>query len=262
MTNIDLISHLILIKDEKWLEKQRIAGKTVAQCLKKSKELIETENNISLKDIEKQCIDIISENGCTPTFKNYKGFSGAICTSVNKQIVHGIPSKYKVKNGDIVKIDIGATYEGAIGDAAITAIGGGFDKAMPQHYEMVRACQKMLEIGINAAKPGNHVGQIGFKMYEYIKETDFNVITAYGGHGLEYNKLHAAPFVDNKSEKDHGIVLQPNMTICIEPMITIGSNKTKVGKDGWTVTTEKVNAHCEHTLFIHKDCTEILTKLQ
>lgn len=260
MTKKLLPPDLIILHDNDWLERQRIAGKIVAKCLSRAKLLIENKTpNLSLKDIESECVKIINDNNCAPTFLNYRGFPGAICTSVNKVIVHGIPTNYKLKDGDIVKIDVGATYQDAIGDAAITAIYS--NSLSPAHEKIVKVCKEALYNGIKAIKVGNRIDQISSAIYNTVKNAGLKVITAYGGHGISNNgQLHASPFISNKPE-DYGITIQPGLTITLEPMVTYGNNRTKVGRDGWSVITSNMNAHWENSLYVHKDHVEIITEL-
>lgn len=251
-------SQLIVLHDEDWLERQRLAGKITGECLSFSKNLIEKETpNITLKDIERECLSIINKNDCIPTFKNYNGFPGNICLSINNQLVHGIPSSYKLKSGDIVKIDVGVTYKGAIGDAAITAIYG--KPKDRKHLKLIDQCRQALYNGIRAIDIGTRLDVISRMIYQTAKHAGLQVITNYGGHGIEENKLHAPPFIENKSEYDSNIRIQPGMSFTLEPMVTIGNPKTKIGSNGWVVSTAQVNSHFEHTLFIHKDRVEILT---
>jgi len=252
---------LIIIKNNAWLEKQRHAGKVVAQCLSAAEKIIKNEPGTTLKHIESICEKIILDGNCSPTFKNYKGYPGVICASVNEVLVHGIPSNYKIKSGDIIKIDVGATYDGVIGDAAITAICG--NPINKRHEELVSVCKKALDIGIEISNPGRRIGEIGYVIDKFVEEHGFNVIDTYGGHGINIHRLHAPPFVPNKSDEYSGIRIVEGMSFTIEPMITWGGNKTKVSpKDGWSVRTGNMSAHFEHTLFIGSKCAEIITKLE
>lgn len=247
----------IKLKDDIWLNKQRVAGKCVAECLSTSEELIKEDKGVSLKQIESVCLDIIKKHNCTPTFLNYKGFPGAICTSVNNELVHGIPRNYIIKSSDVVKIDLGATFEGAIADSAITVISGKYKNFF--HKELVDACGSALTLGLRAIRVGLQVGEIGNAISAYFKKTPFKVITDYGGHGLDYDTPHSQPFIANKSRVDEGVRIQKGMTIAIEPMAVISSSKTRTSNDGWTVTTSDIGAHFEHTVYIHSDGVEIIT---
>jgi len=255
---MNLQSELIILNDSIWLEKQKIAGQAVKECLLSCQSLIESKiPNLSLKDIESECENIINKYDCSPTFLNYNGFPGAICTSVNKVIVHGIPTSYKLKDGDIIKIDIGATFKDSIADAARTFIYG--EAKSKKHIDMINSCRKSLQEGINHIKVGNRLGKVSDAIFKTIKKSGFKAILHYGGHGITKNKLHASPFVNNKALPDSGIVIQPGLCITLEPMVTIGSNKTKVGKDGWSVYTKDVSAHFEDTIFVHDDKIDIIT---
>lgn len=248
----------VTLKGDDWFKKQKIAGKVVARCLKTSKDLIEKETpNLTLKDIEAECIKIIEDANCTPTFKGYRGFPGAICTSVNRDVVHGIPSDYVVQPGDVVKVDLGATFEGVIADAAISAIYG--EPKNKEHVELLKVCREALHKGISAIKVGRQLGCIGHAIHKHTKYSPFHLITEYGGHGISWEAPHSQPFVANKDRYDSGIRIQPGLTIAIEPMLVIGSNKTTKQKDGWTIRGKGIGAHAEHTIFVDEDKVHIMT---
>jgi len=252
-------TQFVRLKDKQWLSRQKWAGQTVAECLKYCKSKIEQSPGISLKELEAACVDIMEVHECHPTFLNYKGFPGAICTSVNKQLVHGIPTDYKIKEGDVVSVDMGATFEGAIADAALTAICG---KAKDwQHERLLKTCQEALHNAIDSIKVGKRIGCIGSAIHNYVKSSGFKLITHYGGHGIDYNKPHAQPFVANKANKDDGVVIQPGMAIAIEPMVVMGlSSKTKTLNDGWTVVAGGIGSHFEHSVFIGEDKVHVITR--
>lgn len=252
-------SHLVRLKSQEWLSNQKHAGKCVAKILKQCKDLaLNREPNLSLKDFENLTYKCMEEMDCIPTFKDYHGFPSAICTSVNEQVVHGIVSDYVLKDGDVVKIDLGATFNGAIADSAITCIYG--TPKHKDHMRLVDACEKALLSGIGAVKVGNRIGAIGNAIYKNTKNTGFGLITEYGGHGIDTNRPHAAPFVANKAKPTEGLRMQPGMTIAIEPMLVIGKPKTKVLQDGWTVVSPGISSHFEHTLFIDDDKVHVITE--
>lgn len=257
-------NQLINLKNKKWLDRQRHAGKCVSAVLKSCSDQIQNEKTLTLRDLEQEALRIIKQHECIPTFLNYKSsmaktpFPSAICASINQEVVHGIVRDYTLKNGDVISIDLGATYEGAIADAAYTFIYGTANKTI---YDMLTTCQKALMAGIAAAKPGHHLGAIGDAIYKTVKNTQFGLITNYGGHGIDYNKAHAEPFVSNKSSKNDGIRLQSGMSIAIEPMLVFGKNTTtNVKSDGWTVIAPDISCHFEHSIFIKEDETEIITE--
>lgn len=251
------------LKNEDWLNKQRVAGKTAAGALMLLEGLVKEKTELTLSELNKLAEEYIQDHKCTPTFKNYKGhsltpFPAGVCISVNKQLVHGIPTDYKLQEGDVVSFDLGATHEGAIADTALTCIYG--EPKKQDHVRLIKATQEALMKGIQAVAVGKKLGSIGHAIYRSAKGNGFNVIIQYGGHGLEWDHPHAPPFVDNKSEVDEGFRIQPNLTLAIEPMLTNGDTRTYVHGDGWTVMCEaEMSAHHEHTIFVHNDSVEIIT---
>lgn len=244
---------VIPLKDDLWLNRQRFAGGVVAKVHKEIYAMIKGKSaNLSLIHIGDLARDIITSNNCTPTFLNYNGFPGVICSSLNEEIVHGYPRDIVLKEGDVLKIDVGATFEGAIGDCAVTYLYG--KPKSDKVFLLLKSCQEALNIAISMVKVGNKIGQIGSAIYQKSRDDGFGVIDKYGGHGINYNKLHAFPFVPNKSKSDDGVTIQPGLSIAIEPMFVIGSNtNTKTLKDGWTIITKDIGAHFEHSVTLDKD---------
>lgn len=248
---------LVKLKGQDWLDKQRIAGKIAAQALVLCQKLVEGKTFHSTNTISQAAEKLITEAGGTPTFKGYKGFPAAVCISVNKQLVHGIPDDTVLNEGDVISFDLGVTYEGAIADTAITCIFG--QPKSEQHVQVVKTTEEALMKGIEAIAVGKRLGCIGNAIYKYAKGKGFGCITQYGGHGLDWNTPHAAPFVANRAELDEGIRIQPGLAIAIEPQLVIGSTNTKTLADGWTVVTEDIGAHFEHSVYVHEDRVEIIT---
>jgi methionyl aminopeptidase len=246
---------IIHLKDQDWLDKQRIAGKVVATTLKFLEAEVLKGTPYSMLMLNELAEDIIYSNKCTPTFKNYKGFPAGVCISINKQLVHGIPTDYHLQDGDVVSFDLGATYEGAIADSALTCIFG--EPKSPDHVKLISSTENCLMQGINAIAVGKRLGCIGHAINKAAK--GYGLVSNYGGHGLDWDKPHAAPFVANKAELDEGIRIAEGLSIAIEPMLTIGTPGTKVLDDGWTVVTADIGAHFEHSVFVHKDHVEIIT---
>lgn len=252
-------SSYIILHDDSWLEKQRIAGKVVADTLFLLETLVKAKTKLSLIELNNMAEDYIINNQCIPTFKGYKGFPAGVCCSVNKQLVHGIPTNYILQEGDVVKFDLGATFEGAIADSAITCIYG--EPLNKEHIRLVETCEGALYAGIKAIKIGNHIGCIGAAIHKFTKNSGFSSIVAYGGHSIDYNRPHAPPFIANKAEQNEGIRIQPGLVIAIEPLLCMGNdNFTSVDKfDNWTVNCRDVSAHFEHSVFVHNDSVEIIT---
>jgi methionyl aminopeptidase len=250
-------SSLIVLKGADWIQNQRHAGKVVADTLTHLLKRVESGTTKTMLELSREAEQIILDNKCTPTFKNYKGFPEAVCISINKEIVHGIPKDYRLQEGDVVKFDLGATFMAAIADSACTAIFG--QPRKEEERKLVSVARLSLYAGIQMVAPGRRIGVIGNAIYRYARDAGFGVITEYGGHGLEENKPHAAPFVPNRAGIEEGVVMQTGMTLAIEPMLTAGVPRTHVGRDGWTITTDDIGAHFEHTIMIHEDHVEIMT---
>jgi len=244
---------LCVIHNSEWLEKQRIAGKVVSQALS----ILKTEaHKRTGLGCSKLIETFILDNKCQPTFKGFHGFPEAVCISVNNELVHGIPKDKPFFNGDVVSFDLGATFEGAIADSAITIIIGENKKAQ----DLVKYTELALKEAISKVKVGAKLGVIGHSIYKTGKTYNFQVIEKYGGHFISMNKPHDSPFVSNRSDKDSGIRLQEGMSFAIEPLFCLGfSNETKTLQDNWTVVTKDLSAHFEHTIYLHKSGPEIIT---
>jgi len=251
------MSELIILHDEEWLAKQRIAGKCVAAALEAAEALI-VDSFPSLIDIENVCKEQLVKYDCKSAFLNFKGFPASVCLSVNNELVHGIPSNYKIKQNDVIKIDLGANYNGAIADSAITVIKNSSNNEIK---ELANTCYNALINSIKNIKVGDQIGKIGYCINYICKSTNFGLITNYGGHGIENDKPHAKPFIANKSQKNIGQRIQNGMSLAIEPMMTLKSDvETRVASDGWTVLTKSISVHYEHTLHFNNNITEVITK--
>lgn len=249
---------ILVCRDQQWLEKQRVAGKVVAGALSLLENLVKEKTKLTLLELSKIAEDFIIQNKCTPTFKGYKGFPEAVCCSVNKQLVHGIPGNNCLQEGDVVSFDLGATFEGVIADSANTLIYG--EAVSKEHINLINTTREALYAAINKIKIGSQLGVIGDTIYKIGKRNGYGVVHHYGGHGITENNPHCFPFVSNKDEINNGIRFQPGVTIAIEPLFVLGGdNFTYTGNDGWTVLTRNISCHMEHTIFIHEDKVEILT---
>lgn len=246
------------LKGLDWLEKQRMAGRIAGKTLLLLQKEIADKTTKSLLELNQLAEDYIAQSGGTCTFKGYKGFPAGVCISVNKELVHGIPKDYHLQDGDIISFDLGVTVEGAIADTAVTCIYG--QPKSPRHVELINATGESLMRGIKAIEIGKHLGVIGHAVNRCAKNYGFGVINNYGGHGLDWDVPHAAPFVANKANVDEGIRIQSGLAIAIEPMLVMGTTSTRVLDDGWTVVTDDIGAHFEHSIYVHPDGNvEIIT---
>lgn len=242
-----VIGELVIHQGLEYLEKQRIAGKVASGALKLLKDSLVTENN--LIKLNKLAEEYIIDNGCYPTFKGYKGFPNGVCISVNKELVHGIAKDYNLVEGDLVSFDLGCTYDHTIADTAITTIYG--QNKNKKVVELVNACKESLDECIKWIKIGKRLGVIGKSISKTAKKYGFYVVANYGGHGLQPDKPHCAPFVSNRGYDDEGIRICGGMSIAIEPMFVMREPVLKVSEDQWTVIANDLCAHFEHTIYVH-----------
>ena len=209
------------------------------------------EPGMTTKDLDNIAYKEIIRRGAKPTFMGYRGFPASICTSVNEEIVHGIPGKRVLKEGDIVKVDVGATLEGMIGDAAVSMAVGGVS---PEATALMDHTRISLEEGIKAAQPGGRIGDIGAAVQAYGESRGYGVVREFVGHGVG-RFLHEDPQVPNYGQVGMGPLLRVGMCIAIEPMFNMGDWHTKILDDEWTVITAdgKLSAHFEHSIAITED---------
>ncbi len=234
-----------------------VAGGIVGEVLTLLKRSVEP--GITTKELDSIAYKEITRQGATPTFKGYLGFPSSICTSVNEEIVHGIPGKRVLKEGDIIKMDVGATIEGFIGDAAVSVAVG---RVSQEAIDLMDATRESLKEGIKAAQPGNRIGDIGLAVQTYGEAQGYGVVREFVGHGVG-RFLHEEPQVPNYRDptKGPGPLLRPGMCIAIEPMFNIGGWETRILDDEWTVVTKdgELSSHFEHTIAITEAGPIILT---
>lgn len=233
----------------------RDAGRITALARAEAAAMV--KEGVTTKQIDKKIREVITSHGAIPSFLGYGGFPASACVSVNEQVIHGIPSNRELKNGDIVKIDVGAIYKGYQGDCAGTYAVG----------EISEEAQKLIDVtkesffrGIEKACPGNRIGDIGFAIEEWVVKNGFSVVRDYVGHGIG-REMHEDPSVPNYGRAGHGLLLREGMTLAIEPMVNVGTWKVKSLSDGWTVVTldGKLSAHYENTVAITANGPEITT---
>lgn len=246
---------MISIKSEREISLMRKAGNIVYRTHKYLEPYIKP--GITTLELDKLAYDFIISQDATPSFLNYEGFPASICTSINEEVVHGIPSNRKLKNGDIIGIDIGACYKGYHGDSAWSYQVGSVSR---EKAYLLEHTEKALFEGLKQAKPGNHIGDISNAIEEYAKAHKLGVVRELVGHGVG-NHLHEKPDVPNYGKKGTGPVLKKGMTIAIEPMLNLGTREIYLLDDDWTIITqdEQPSAHFEHTILITKDGYRILT---
>jgi methionyl aminopeptidase len=246
----------ITIKNEKEIELMRQAGHIVALAHARVQPAIVP--GVTTKDLDDIVREVIEENGATATFFGHLGFTGRICASINEEIVHGIPGKRTLRDGDIISVDIGATYGGYIGDSAWTYAVGTIDA---ESQRLLDVTERALYLGIQQAVAGNRLGDVGSAIESYITAQGFGMVREYGGHGVG-RQMWEEPHVANHGKAGTGVLLREGMTIAIEPMVNAGGDETLQLDDGWTVITRDRgrSAHFEHTLLIKNGPPEILTK--
>ena len=247
----------IHIKTQEQIEKMKVAGAILARLDEILKREIKV--GVTTKQLDAIAEDYIRSQGAIPSFKGYGGFPGSVCTSVNDEIVHGIPSDRKLKQGDIISIDMGSYIGGFHGDAARTYAVG---EIAPEAQKLIDVTKQSFFEGIQYAKQGCRLNEIGTAIQKYVEKNGFSVVRDYVGHGIG-RKLHEDPSVANYKEQRKGVTLKQGMVLAIEPMVNMGSYQLKVLKDGWTAVTKDglYAAHYENTVVITSGEPEILTLL-
>jgi len=246
------------IKSASELEAMRKAGQVVARMIAAIKEAVEP--GITTKQLDTVAAKELKRQGAKPAFLGYMGFPATICTSVNEQIVHGIPGDRVLKEGDLVKVDVGAVVDGLYGDSAMTLPVG---QVSAEAMRLIETTKNSLDAAIEVVKPGNRLGDIGAAVQEYAESRGYGVVREYVGHGIGRN-LHEEPQIPNYGVAGRGALLHAGMVIAVEPMVNVGTWRTQALEDGWTVVTAdgKLSAHFEHTMAIGEHGAEVLTLLK
>jgi methionyl aminopeptidase len=246
---------MIILKTKREIEIMKKAGRLVAQ----SHELVRKniKPGVTTKELDQLVEDFLRTHNAIPTFKGYNGFPFSICASVNEEVVHGFPSDRKLQIGDIISVDIGATFEGYVGDSAKTFLVGDVDE---EKRHLVEATKQSFYEGIKFAKTTYRLSDISHAIQQYAESQGLSVVRDYVGHGVG-KKMHESPQVPNFGKPDKGPRLQEGMVLAIEPMINSGVYNVKVLENGWTVVTVdgKPSAHYEHTVAITDGEPELLT---
>jgi methionyl aminopeptidase len=256
---------MVVLKSPAEIVLMRQAGRIVATTLAELRERVKP--GVTLQELDEVADRVITQHGAVASFRGVPNsepgapaFPAAICTSVNEEIVHGIPSARKVKEGEILKLDVGAYYKGYHGDSAITLPVGHVSK---EAQDLIRVTEECLWAAIAVAKAGNRSGDIGAAIQHTAEPQGFSVVREYTSHGVG-RELHEGFSLLNYGKEGQGMLLRPGLTVAIEPMINAGKWGTKIKKDRWTVVTidGKLSAHFEHTVAITDGDAEVLTKLE
>jgi len=233
----------------------RQSGKILAKIMQKLREFIRA--GISTQEIDQLTEELVCKENAIPAFKGYKGFPANICTSINEEIVHGIPGERRLENGDIISLDLGINYKGYFSDAAITLAIGGIETKTKKLIEVTKTA---LSEGIKQARIDNHLSDISYAIQSYVEKNGFSVVREFVGHGIGL-KLHEEPEIPNFGRPQQGPILREGMVFAIEPMVNMGTWESKILDNGWTAVTKDglVSSHFEHTVAITENGPAILT---
>lgn len=247
---------MIALKSKRELDVMRKGARILARTLKELRQAVEP--GVSTLELDNLAEKLIRKQGAAPAFKGYRGFPASLCTSINEEVVHGIPSKRKLRNGDIVSVDIGVIYDGYFSDAARTwPVGKVSDEAL----SLVRvARQALLECAVKKARTGNRIGDISEAIQSFVESEGYSVVRDFVGHGIG-KQMHEEPQVPNFGKAGKGPRLEPGVVLAIEPMVNAGSWQVRVLDNGWTVVTSdgKLSAHYEDTIVVTDGEPESLT---
>ncbi|HZJ46571.1 MAG TPA: type I methionyl aminopeptidase [Pyrinomonadaceae bacterium] len=248
---------MIIGKSKKEIDKMRAAGQLVGLVLSRLKKMAQV--GVTTIELDRAAEKMIRDAGALPTFKGYNGFPYSICASVNEQVVHGFPSPYKLKDGDIFSIDCGVTLEGYVGDTATTVPIG---NVTPDRLKLIKIAEECLDQAIEQCRAGNHLGDIGWAVQQHAEANGYSVVRDYVGHGIG-RRMHEDPQIPNYGKPGLGIKIKAGYVFAVEPMLNTGSHYTKVLSDGWTVVTldGQPSAHVEHTIAITEEGPEVLTRV-
>jgi len=250
---------LIKRKTQREIEMIFQAGQIVARVLKHLQDIITP--GISTLDLDQEAETLILKLGGRPAFKGYNGFPRSICVSINEEVIHGIPKRsVKIREGDIVSLDVGVEYNGYYADSAVTVAVG---KISPEIKRLLEVGKEALEIGVSYAKPGNHLSDISHAIESYVLANNMSVVKSFVGHGIG-RKLHEEPQIPNFGPPGQGPILEPGFALAIEPMVNLGTEDVIILEDGWTVITKdrKPSCHFEHTIIVQDGEPLITTRLK
>jgi methionyl aminopeptidase len=249
---------MVIRKSRNELDKMRRAGLIVAETLRELRNMVEP--GITTRQLDAYAEKKIRSADAYPTFKGYRGFPASICASINDEVVHGIPSDRRLREGDVVKIDCGATLDSYVGDAAISIPVG---KISPEVETLLRVTRESLFKAMEKMVPGNRLYDVSFAVQEYVEEQGYSIVREFCGHGIG-QRMHEEPQVPNYGRPGTGPRLKPGWVMAVEPMVNAGSHEIYVLDDGWTVKTKdgRASSHFEHTIAVTEDGPLVLTALE
>ena len=248
---------MVILKQPDEIAKARASNQIVAEVLSVLREKVKP--GVTTRELDKIAEGVTEKRGAKPAFKGYRGYPYSLCTSVNEEVVHGMPSNRVLVEGDIIGLDYGVCYQGLYGDSAITLPVG---RASEQAARLMRVTEQSLYAAIDQACDGNRLGDISAAVQETVEASGYSVVRDFVGHGIGKN-MHEDPQIPNFGKKGRGIELKKGMILAIEPMVNAGKYKVKILPDGWTVVTAdgSLSAHFEHSVAITDSGPEILSKL-
>lgn len=243
------------VKSQTEIDAMRVGGKILATTLESLSSYLKV--GMTTKQVAERARQLIDDSGAEPAFLGYEGFPDVICISVNREVVHGIPSNLKIKSGDIVSLDLGVKYKNMIVDGALSVVVGESDKTKDA---FLNTTKEALSVGIKQVRDGCNTGDISQAIQEVLQRGNYGIIRDLVGHGVGH-AIHEEPNIPNYGKRGSGSRLEAGMTIAIEPMATTGQEQIQIERDGWTVTTRdgSLAAHFEHTVLVTKTGFEILT---
>jgi methionyl aminopeptidase len=247
---------VIIRKSPQEIGRMRRAGRVVAATIERLLE--EVRPGITTSDLDLIAERSIRGEGAVPSFKGYRGFPASICTSLNEEVVHGIPGHRVLRDGDLLSLDVGAIWEGYHGDSAVSVLVG--EPPSAEAEKLVRVTEESLEAGISQLRAGGRLSDVGHAIQQVVESVGFSVVREYVGHGIG-RQLHEDPPIHNFGPPGRGPELRPGLVVAVEPMVNAGDWPTRVLADGWTVVTDDgtLSAHFEHTIAVTDDGPEVLT---
>ena len=254
----EVLISMIIGKSKREVDKMRASGQLAGLVLTHLRTMVEP--GITTLEIDQAAERMIRDAGALPTFKGYNGFPFSICASVNEQVVHGFPSGYKLKAGDIFSIDCGVTLGGFVGDTATTVPVG---EVAEDLLKLIRITEESLDLAIKQCLAGNHLGDIGWAVQQHAEANGYSVVRDYVGHGIG-RRMHEDPQIPNYGKPGLGPKIKTGYVFAVEPMVNKGTHLTRVLSDGWTVVTldGQPSAHVEHTIAITEDGPDVLTRVR